>query len=49
MYGASSVDSAVTCLNAAVIDAMEQSIPSGIINSNLKYPHWYSSSLRYYI
>jgi hypothetical protein len=36
VYGASSVDFAVACLNAAVQDAMEQSIPSGIINSNLK-------------
>jgi hypothetical protein len=49
VYGASFVDSAVACLNAAVQDAIEQSMPSSIINSNLKYPHWYSSSLRYYI
>jgi hypothetical protein len=43
------IDSAVACLNVAVIGATEQSIPSGIINSNLECPHWYSSSLRNYI
>jgi hypothetical protein len=49
VYDTTSVDSAVTCLNAAVQDAIEQVIPRGIINSNSKFPHWYSSSLKYYI
>jgi hypothetical protein len=44
-----SVDSAVACLNAAVQYAMEHAIPRSIINSNSKFPHWYSSSLRYCI
>jgi hypothetical protein len=49
VYGTTTVDAAVTCLNTAVQDAMEIAIPRGIANPNLKYPHWYSSSLRYYI
>jgi hypothetical protein len=49
VYGTTPVDSAVACLNAAVEDAMEQAIPRGVINSNSKFPHWYSLSLRYYI
>jgi hypothetical protein len=49
VYGSTSVDSAVASLNAAAQDAMEQTIACGIINTNSKFPHWYSSSLRYYI
>jgi hypothetical protein len=49
MYGTSSVDSAVTCLNAVVQDALERAIPRGVINSHLKFPHLYSTSLRSYI
>jgi hypothetical protein len=49
MYGTTSVVSAVCCLNAAIKDAMEQAIPRGIIKTNPKFPHWYSSSLKYYI
>jgi hypothetical protein len=49
VYGTIFVDSAIACLNAVVQDAMEHAVPRGIINSNSKFPHWYSSSLRYYI
>jgi hypothetical protein len=49
VYGTTSVDSAVACLNAAVQDAMEHEIPCGVINANSKFPHWYSSTLKYYI
>ncbi|PNF20040.1 hypothetical protein B7P43_G05817 [Cryptotermes secundus] len=49
VYGTTSVDSAVAGLNAAVQDAMEHAIPRGIINTRMKFPHWYSSSLKYYI
>jgi hypothetical protein len=48
VYGTTSVDSAVACLNAAVEDAMEHAIFRGIIKSNSKFSHWYSSSLKYY-
>jgi hypothetical protein len=49
VYDTTYVDSAVTCLNAAVEDATEQAIPCGILNSNSKFQQWYSSSLKYYI
>jgi hypothetical protein len=49
VYGTTSVDTAVACLNAAVQNAMEHAIPRGIINANSKFPHWYSSALKYYI
>jgi hypothetical protein len=49
VYGTSSVDSAVACLIAVVQDALEHAIPRGVINSHLKFPHWYSTSLRFYI
>jgi L-aminopeptidase/D-esterase-like protein len=49
VYGTASVDSAVDCLNAAAQDAMEHAIPRGVINANSKFPHWYSSTLKYYI
>jgi hypothetical protein len=49
VYGTTSVDSAVSCFSAVVQDAMEHEIPRGIINTNLKLSHWYSSSLSYYI
>jgi hypothetical protein len=49
VYGTTSVDSIVASLNAAVQDAMEYAIPRGVINTNSKFPHWYSNSLRYYI
>jgi hypothetical protein len=49
VYGTSSVDSAVDCLNAVVQGAMELAIPRGVIKSNSKFPHWYSNSLRSYI
>jgi hypothetical protein len=49
VYGTTSVDSAVACLNAAVQDAMEHAIPRGIINTNSKFLHWYSSSLKNFI
>jgi hypothetical protein len=48
-YGTTSVDSAVACLNDVVLDAIEQEIPRGIINSASKFPHWYSIQLRHYI
>jgi hypothetical protein len=38
-------DSAITCFNAAVQDAMEHGIPRGVVNANSKFPHWYSSTL----
>jgi hypothetical protein len=40
VYGTSSVDSAVVCLNAVVQDALERAIPRGVLNSHLKFPHW---------
>jgi hypothetical protein len=43
------VDSAVASLNAAIREAMEDAIPRGIINTNWKFPHCYSSSLKHYI
>jgi hypothetical protein len=49
VYGTTSVDSAVACLNAAVQDAMEHANPRGVMKANSKFPHWYSSFLRYYI
>jgi hypothetical protein len=49
VHGTTSVEAAVASLSAAVQDAMEQAIPIGIIKSKSKFPHWYSSSLRYYI
>jgi hypothetical protein len=49
VYGTFSVDSAVACLNAVVQDALERAIPRGVINSHLKFPHWYFTSLRSYI
>jgi hypothetical protein len=49
VYGTTTVDSAVACLNAAVQDAMEHAIPRGIINSYSKLAHWYYSSIKYYI
>jgi hypothetical protein len=49
VYGTSSVDSAITCLNAVVQDALECAIPRSVINSHLKFPHWYSTSQRTYI
>jgi hypothetical protein len=49
VYGTTSVNAAVASLNAVVQDAMEQEIPHGIINSQAKFPHQYSSSLRFYI
>jgi hypothetical protein len=48
-YGTSSVDTAVTCLNAGVQDALECAISRGVINTHLKFPHWYSTSQRTYI
>jgi hypothetical protein len=49
VYGTTSFNSAVGCLNEAVQDVMENAIPRGIINTNSKFPHWYSSFLKYYI
>jgi hypothetical protein len=49
VYGTTSVESAVACLNAAVQDAMEHAIPRGFTNANSKFPHWYSSTLKYNI
>jgi hypothetical protein len=49
VYGTTSVDSAVACLNAAVQDAMEHAIPRGVTNANSKFTHWYSSTLKHYI
>jgi hypothetical protein len=49
VYGTTSVDSAVPCLNDAVQDATEHAIPRGVIHDNSKFPHWYSSTLKYYI
>jgi hypothetical protein len=49
VYGTTSVDSAVACLNAAVQDAMEHAIPRGVTNANSKFPNWYSNTLKYYI
>jgi hypothetical protein len=49
LYGNTSVDSAVACLSVAVQDAMEHAIPRGVTNANLKFPHWFSSTLKYYI
>jgi hypothetical protein len=49
VYGTTSVDSAVACLNAAVQDAMKHAITRGVINANSKVPHWSSSTLKYYI
>jgi hypothetical protein len=43
-----SVDDAVASLNSVVQDAMEQAIPRGVTKKS-KFPHWFSSSLRYYI
>jgi hypothetical protein len=37
VYGTSSVDTAVACLNALVPEVMEQAIPHGIINSESKF------------
>jgi hypothetical protein len=48
-HDTTSVDAGIASLNAAVQDATEQAIPRVIINSKSKVPHWYSSSLRYYI
>jgi hypothetical protein len=49
VYGTTSVDAAVASVNAVVQDAMEQAICHGIISSQAKFPHWYSSSSRFYI
>jgi hypothetical protein len=46
VYVTTSVDSAVACLNAAVQDAMEHTIPRGVTNANSKFPHWYSNTLK---
>jgi hypothetical protein len=48
VYDTNSVDAAVASLNAVVQDAMEQAIPRVYIKKS-KFPHWFSSSLRYYI
>jgi hypothetical protein len=48
VYGASSVDSAVASLSAAVQDAMDQAVPRGYVAKS-KFPHWFSSSLKYCI
>ncbi|PNF43033.1 hypothetical protein B7P43_G08782 [Cryptotermes secundus] len=48
VYDTSSVDAGAARLSAAVQDAMEQAIPRGFITKS-KFPHWFSSSLRYYI
>jgi hypothetical protein len=42
------VDDAVTSLNADVLNAMDQAVPRGFIRKS-KFPHCFSSSLRYYI
>jgi hypothetical protein len=39
VYGTTSIDSAVACLNAAVQDAMEHAIPRRFTNANSKFPH----------
>jgi hypothetical protein len=48
VYGASSVNSAVTSLSVAVQDAMDQAVPCGYVAKS-KFPQWFSSSLKYYI
>jgi hypothetical protein len=48
MYSITSVDDAVTSLNAVVLNAMDQAIPCGFIRQS-KFPHWFLSALRYYI
>jgi hypothetical protein len=48
MYSITSVDDAVTSLNAVVLNAMDQAIPRGSIRKS-KFPHWFSSALQYYI
>jgi hypothetical protein len=49
VYGTTSFNAAVASLNTVVQDAMKEAIPHDIINSHAKFPHWYSSSLRFYI
>jgi hypothetical protein len=48
MYSITSVDDAVTSLNAVVLNAMDEAISRGFIRKS-KFPHWFSSALRYYI
>jgi hypothetical protein len=48
MYSITSVDDAVTSLNAVVLNATDQAISRGFIRKS-KFPHWFSSALRCYI
>jgi hypothetical protein len=48
MYSITSVDDAVTSLNTVVLNAIDQAIPHGLIRKS-KFPHWFSSALRYNI
>jgi hypothetical protein len=48
MYNITSVDDAVTSLDAVVLNAMDQAISRGSIRKS-KFPHWFSSDLRHYI
>lgn len=48
LHKESCVDAAVARLNTAVSDAMDLTIPSGLINKN-KYPSWFSAKLIFYI
>jgi hypothetical protein len=48
VFTESSVDSAVTQLNAAVSEAVDLAVPYKCIRKS-KYPCWRSSTLKYYI
>jgi hypothetical protein len=48
MYSITSVEDAVTSLNTAVLNAIDQAIPHGFIRKS-KFPHWSSSALRHNI
>jgi hypothetical protein len=48
MYSITSVDDAVTSLNAVDLNAMDQAIPHGFIRKS-EFPHWFLSALWYYI